>query len=360
MLIPYDSLSLISRNLFIHINDLIEKIFGSQSIRLTETLVGQLTQWGQFPNRFKIENLIKMIRFSLNSCSTSHQLILPSDQMDSLVIKFRNCFESSFETGKMSSRPSSYNLILDKDLNAVPFESFPMFKEYAFKRIPLILNERSCESVDQDEILSRVFYVVNPSGDLYQTQERFESLFRSQPNWEGIIGRKPTIEEFFNGICGNFDLFIYFGHSGGEIYAPLKELKLKLSGKKSASSALLVGCSSGRIKSNGVFPAESLIFHYLENERYLQIIKYELLLICFYCSPLVLANLWDVTDKDIDTYIKGVLEDSDLLLPIGSETLPILQATANHETIIEKAQLGRQRCYLKALNGYAPIVYGLI
>lgn len=76
-------------------------------------------------------------------------------------------------------------------------------------------------------------------------------------------------------------------------------------------------------------------------------------------SPLILANLWDVTDKDIDIYIKGVLEDSDLLLPIGSETLSI-QSTANQATIIEKAQMGRQRCYLKALNGYSPIVYGLI
>ena len=58
-------------------------------------------------------------------------------------------------------------------------------------------------------------------------------------------------------------------------------------------------------------------------------------------------------------YIKGVLEDSDLLLPLGSETLKI-ETTANSATIIDNAQLGRQRCYLKALNGFAPIVYGLI
>ena len=147
-----------------------------------------------------------MIRFSLNSWTSSHQLILPSDQMDSLVIKFRNCFESSFETGKMSSRPSSYNLVLDKDLNAISFESFPMFKEYAFKRI--FNFEWKILWIGWSRWSSKsCLYVVNPSGDLYQTQERFESLFRSQPNWEGIIGRKPTIEEFFNGICGNFDLF---------------------------------------------------------------------------------------------------------------------------------------------------------
>lgn len=260
-MIPYTSSNLISRNLFKHINDLIEKLFGSQSIRLTETFVGQLIQWGQFPKRFKIENLIKMIKFSLSCSSNSFDF---DNQMDSLVMKFRNCFENSFEIGSLVPDASTINLILDKDLNAIPFESFPLLNKYSFKRIPLILKGKTTA---QNEILKRVFYIVNPSGDLLQTQERFESLFKSQPNWEGIIGRKPTINEFFNGICGDFDLFIYFGHSGGEIYAPLKELKLKLSAKRAASSALLVGCSSGRIKSNGVFLPESAIFHYLENER---------------------------------------------------------------------------------------------
>lgn len=79
----------------------------------------------------------------------------------------------------------------------------------------------------------------------------------------------------------------------------------------------------------------------------------------FFFSPLILANLWDVTDKDIDIYIKGVLEDSDLLLPISSGSL-LIKPTANNSTIIEKAHTGRQRCYLKSLNGFAPIIYGQI
>ena len=75
----------------------------------------------------------------------------------------------------------------------------------------------------------------------------------------------------------------------------------------------------------------------------------------------MLANLWDVTDKDIDLYIKGVLEDSDLLVPVSSENLSIpIQSTANCILVIEKVQSGRQRCMLKALNGFAPIVYALI
>lgn len=157
-----------------------------------------------------------------------------------------------------------FNLILGKDLNIAPFESFPLFNKFLFKRTPLALTIR--KALSSSESFEKVFYIVNPSGDLYQTQERFEGIFKDQPNWQGVMGRKPTADEFFNGICGHFDLFIYFGHSGGEIYAPLKELKKRLS-NKSASSAFLIGCSSGRIKCNGIFPAESSIFHYLENER---------------------------------------------------------------------------------------------
>ncbi len=65
------------------------------------------------------------------------------------------------------------------------------------------------------------------------------------------------------------------------------------------------------------------------------------------CSPLVLAALWDVTDKDIDTYIKEVLDNSGLL-----ENRATLQA------INQEAHASRGICYLKALNGFAPIVYG--
>lgn len=69
--------------------------------------------------------------------------------------------------------------------------------------------------------------------------------------------------------------------------------------------------------------------------------------------------MWDVTDKDIDIYIRKVLEDSDVLVPLSQDETKF-KSTANASIIIEKAQLGRQNCLLKGLNGYAPIVYGLI
>ena len=65
-------------------------------------------------------------------------------------------------------------------------------------------------------------------------------------------------------------------------------------------------------------------------------------------SPLVLAALWDVTDKDIDTYIKQVLDKSGLLQ----------HNQATLRDINEQAHSSRSICYLRALNGFAPIVYG--
>lgn len=246
--------SLASRNLHSQLNELLEKL--GHNVQITAALCSQLIQWGSCPKRFKIESLVKMM-----------QLNIGTEEKDSIVIKIRKCFENAFDTGMpIASNPleGPFNLILGKDLNIVPFESFPLFNNFIFKRTPLALTSRAV--LQSSETFEKVFYIVNPSGDLYQTQERFEGLFKGQPSWQGVIGRKPTADEFLNGICGPFDLFIYFGHSGGEIYAPLKEMKKRLS-NKSASSALLIGCSSGRIRSNGIFPAESSIFHYLENER---------------------------------------------------------------------------------------------
>lgn len=145
----------------------------------------------------------------------------------------------------------------------------------------------------------------------------------------GIVGRRPSQHEFLQGIQSS-KLFMYFGHAAGEIYAPLAELR------ESSAVSLLIGCSSGRIRANGVFPPQSPVFHYLQSG-----------------SSFVLAALWDVTDKDIDTYTLEVLKSSQLLLTDNNNTI-------DTQLIAEKAREKRSVCNLKALNGYAPIVYTII
>ncbi len=66
-------------------------------------------------------------------------------------------------------------------------------------------------------------------------------------------------------------------------------------------------------------------------------------------SPLILGNLWDVTDKDIDRYLKAML---DLFLQHRKEkTQP--------NGILETAALAREACKLGFLIGAAPVCYGL-
>lgn len=63
------------------------------------------------------------------------------------------------------------------------------------------------------------------------------------------------------------------------------------------------------------------------------------------CSPLILGNLWDVTDRDIDRFTKALLES---WLSAGPGA-PLLDHMA----------LSRQATHLKHLIGAAPVVYGL-
>jgi len=136
---------------------------------------------------------------------------------------------------------------------------------------------------------------------------------------------------------GTFKLFIYFGHSAGESYLKLKDLNEHLAQKKTTlAPSLLVGCSSGRIMHNGMFASESTIQFYLQGH-----------------CPLVLANLWDVTDKDIDQYIQHVMLQANLLDDTENPPLQIKQ-------LIHASQDSRSQCYMKNLNGRAPVVYGII
>lgn len=66
---------------------------------------------------------------------------------------------------------------------------------------------------------------------------------------------------------------------------------------------------------------------------------------CYAFSPAIVANLWDVTDKDIDRFSDSLLKqwlDSDAQL-----SLP------------EALCRSRQACKLKYLIGASPVLYGL-
>lgn len=66
-----------------------------------------------------------------------------------------------------------------------------------------------------------------------------------------------------------------------------------------------------------------------------------------------MANLWDVTDRDIDRLSKAVLSDYGL----GEEHAPTAGSQPTNVCLALAA--ARDECKLKYLTGAAPVVYGL-
>jgi separase len=122
------------------------------------------------------------------------------------------------------------------------------------------------------------------------------------------------------------DIFLYFGHGGGEQYASIHKIQ-KLS---SCAAALLMGCSSGKIHDAGNFNSWGTSVSYLQAG-----------------SAAVVASLWDVTDKDLDRFSKemlgqwGLLKENDVA-----------------KSLTEAVAIARDSCYLKYLVGAANVVYG--
>ncbi|XP_062077222.1 separase isoform X2 [Humulus lupulus] len=184
-------------------------------------------------------------------------------------------------------------LILDSDVQMLPWENIPILRTQEVYRMPSIwsISARLDKSY-HDQVRSfpfidplDAFYLLNPDGDLSCTQNEFENWFKDQ-QLEGQAGVAPTAEELAVALKSH-DLFIYFGHGSGAQYIPRHEIQ-KL---ENCAATLLMGCSSGSLTLNGCYVPHGTPLSYL-----------------LAGSPAIIANLWDVTDKDIDRFGKAMLD----------------------------------------------------
>ncbi|XP_050209368.1 separase isoform X2 [Mercurialis annua] len=190
-------------------------------------------------------------------------------------------------------------LVLDIEVQMFPWENLPVLRNQEVYRMPSVGSisltlDRSCNPQEQvGRIFSTLpfidpldaFYLLNPSGDLSSTQNAFEKWFRDQ-NFEGKAGSAPTAEELTSALKSH-DLFLYFGHGSGAQYISQKEIQ-KL---EKCAATLLMGCSSGALSLNGSYIPQGTPLSYL-----------------LAGSPIIVANLWEVTDKDIDRFGKAMLD----------------------------------------------------
>ncbi|OLY84409.1 Separin [Smittium mucronatum] len=201
-----------------------------------------------------------------------------------------------------------------------------------------------------------VFYLLNPGGDLTRTQQIFEPIIKVNGNngWGGIVGREPLNQEVIYGLLKS-EIYLYFGHGGGDKY--LKRTQLKSIGLM--KMGVLMGCSSGKIfDSSGYdFSGESSllgigyngsVIGYLVSESFLSVI----------------GNLFDVGDKDIDSFSLEFMKNFGLL---GQDS----QTKRNYEcsccfvfgekriSNVQAVAMSRSKCKMEYLTGCAPVVYGL-
>lgn len=169
---------------------------------------------------------------------------------------------------------------------------------------------------------------------------------------------------FCRGLHESSELFIFCGHGAGEqMCDPFRFRRLR-----TCPAALLWGCSSGRLRAMGVHDALGTAVYYL-----------------LAGSPCVVANLWDVTDKDIDKLcmahmqlcfdgaagaITAELDSSSSSKSGSSKNGAVAPGKEDHQELKQgptggvlnvstALAMSRGVCRMQFAVGAAPVVYGI-
>ncbi|KAF9445711.1 hypothetical protein P691DRAFT_734529 [Macrolepiota fuliginosa MF-IS2] len=244
-------------------------------------------------------------------------------------------------------------LVLDKNLQGLPWESIPILRGRSVSRIPSIdflidrleyveVRRRSQSTPRQQSPLGAVvdprkgYFILNPSGDLRRTQERFKDWADGmrKAGWDGVVGKRVSEQQFENALRQT-DLVVYFGHGGGEQY--LRSYKVRR--LQTCAATMLWGCSSGALREMGDFDRTGTANAYMLGG-----------------CPTLVANLWDVTDRDIDKFSQAVF-DKVKLNPDNVRNWS--SASPPGVSLVSAVAQARSACKLKYLTGAAPVVYGI-
>lgn len=304
-------------------------------------------------------------------------------------------------------------LVLDRRLQAFPWESLPCLQNVSVSRVDsmLCLRDRILEmrrrfGSDKDVYtVSRQSgsYILNPSSDLKNTEtaltpELSKLAQAVGAKWNAIVRRAPTEDDFGNALTTSSTL-LYFGHGAGSQYIRPRTIRRL---EKCSEVVWLMGCSSGAVTEHDeleafAVPMAYLVAGYQSKSPSSKADEDSSKCMC------ILATLWDVTDKDIDRFSLAVGEEWGLWssakdcvkatsktprkreavaapltpqrgaktpktpkvrrTPAPSRTPARSRSRARDadkkQSLVQAVTKSRDACYLRYLNGAAPVVYGV-
>lgn len=230
-------------------------------------------------------------------------------------------------------------LVIGNECHLFPWEKLSFMDSLSVSRVPSfgylhdLLQRFDYNLFPEVSLDGNISMILNPHGDLSRTETRFSCQFsqiaREKRESRLLMNSKPG-ESIFLQMLISSNLFVYLGHGGGEQYTRLKEIK-KCSG---IAPSLLLGCSSAAMRYFKNLEPTGTAYAYLIGG-----------------CPLVLGNLWDVTDKDIDKFSDSVFDKINFFQANNE--------TSDGRNLTLAVSSSRDVCHLKYLNGAAPVVYGL-
>lgn len=205
-------------------------------VRLDDTL---LRCFSTLSPKCRDEELEDLIYFLLDLYQF-HGVPIPISEVDitQMVLDMRTILEEHSARLRGPKRSAKHDgtasqlddehvyLVLDKNLQGLPWESIPILRGRSVSRIPSVdflidrleyaeMKRRSQPAFTPPSALGAVvdprkgYFVLNPSGDLRRTQERFKDWAdgMKKAGWDGVVG-KPISEQQFENALRQTDLVV--------------------------------------------------------------------------------------------------------------------------------------------------------
>lgn len=309
----------------------------------------------------RLQNHIETVEAEWFESEAAARVLLGSRARGNLCSRFDAVSEATESSGDHPTRGGSEStplLILDENLHRFPFEAMSCLEGRAVCR-PASLSfvlaklQECTDSIDDTLNVDphQVSCILDPESNLGATKDRMNPFLESLnhyhgANWKFAINERPTKEFVLDRLSTRNGLLLYVGHGAGGEYFSRRTIEDTICHEDNSnqraiqSSVVLMGCSSGRLESvnrkNTKCVASELPI-YFEPEGIAQSYLAA-------GAPCVVANLWDVTDKDIDRFSMDMLgrffkDDS--------------------SSLAECVALARSSCKMSYLVGCAPVCYGL-